>query len=112
MNEKTILSVASPLTKSAEAVKQLIEYETGQPCEELPATYALANGAQLTRSKKGDVFYVTTPTNCSCPACKHQRKYFTQPVQILNLADELRAGEKWAGDMNWPMNPSELKVVT
>jgi hypothetical protein len=59
MNEKTIL--ANPLTQRAEAVKQLIEFVTGKPCEELPANFALVNGAQLTKSSKGDVFYVTTP---------------------------------------------------
>jgi hypothetical protein len=67
----------SPLTQSAEAVKALIEFVTGKPCEELPANFALSNGAQLTKSSKGDVFYVTTPTACSCPgftyrgSCKH-----------------------------------------
>jgi hypothetical protein len=69
--------VASPLTQSAKAVKQLIEFVTGKPCEELPANFALANGAQLTKSSKGDVFYMTTPGGCSCPgftyrgSCKH-----------------------------------------
>jgi hypothetical protein len=77
MVEKTILEIASPLTQSVEAVKQLIEFVTCKPCNEPPATFALANGAQLTKSSKGDVFYVTTPTACSCPgfsyrgSCKH-----------------------------------------
>jgi len=67
MNGKTILSVASPLTQSAEAAKQLIEYLTSKSCEELPATFALANGAQLTRSGKGDAYYITTPKARSGP---------------------------------------------
>jgi hypothetical protein len=77
MLKKTILEIASPLTQSAEAVKQLIEFVTGKPCNELPANFALANGDQLTKSSKGDVFYMTTPTACSCPgftyrgSCKH-----------------------------------------
>jgi hypothetical protein len=77
MYGKNILSVASPLTQSAEAVKQLIEFVTGKPCKELPATFALSNAVQLTKSSKGDVFYVTTPKACSCPgftyrgSCKH-----------------------------------------
>jgi hypothetical protein len=77
MYGKKILLVASPLTQRAEAVKQLIEFVAGKPCEELPANFALSNGAQLTKSSKGDVFYVTTPAACSCPgftyrgSCKH-----------------------------------------
>jgi hypothetical protein len=77
MFEKTILEIAIPLTQSAEAVKQLIEFVSGKPCDELPANFALANGAQLTKSSKGDVFYMTTLTACSCPgfayrgSCKH-----------------------------------------
>lgn len=89
---KTIL--ATPLTQSAEAVKQLIEFVIGEPCRELPTTFTLANGAQLTKSNKGDAYYVTTPTACSCPArtyhpdqpCKHM-------VALLasNSKDQARA---------------------
>lgn len=77
MLNKTLYEGKSPLTQRAEAVKQLIEFVTGEPCKELPANFALANGAQLTKSSKGDVFYMTTPTACSCPgftyrgSCKH-----------------------------------------
>jgi hypothetical protein len=77
MMNKTLFEGKSPLTQSAEAVKALIEFVTNEPCEELPANFALSNGAQLTKSSKGDVFYVTTPTACSCPgftyrgSCKH-----------------------------------------
>jgi hypothetical protein len=82
MNGRGILAISSPLTQSVvESVKELIEYLTGKPCEELPATFALANGTRLTKSSKGDCFYMTTPTNCSCPArtyhpdqpCKHMK---------------------------------------
>jgi hypothetical protein len=77
MLNKTLYEEKTPLTQSAEAVKRLIEFVTGKPCEELPANFALSNVAQLTKSSKGDVFYVTTPTACSCPgftyrgSCKH-----------------------------------------
>lgn len=68
-----------PLTQESKAVKALIEFVTGKPCKELPATFALANGAQLTKSSKGDVYYMTTAKTCSCPgftyhrSCKHIR---------------------------------------
>jgi len=77
MLNKILFEGKSPLTQSAEAVKQLIEFVTGKPCKELPANFALVNGAQLTKSSKGDVFYMTTPKACSCPgftyrgSCKH-----------------------------------------
>jgi hypothetical protein len=77
MLNKTLFEGKTPLTQSAKAVKQLIEFVSGKPCDELPANFALSNCAQLTKSSKGDVFYVTTPTACSCPgftyrgSCKH-----------------------------------------
>jgi len=120
MNGKTILSVTSPLTQSAEAVKQLIAYQHhGQEPKEMPDFHRLSGGMVLVRSNKGDVYYVTTPRACSCPSatyrpgqpCKHQRKYFPQPVRTLNLADEIRPAGRWPGGYNGPMNLKDAKVV-
>jgi len=123
MSGKTILSVASPVTQTAEAVKQLIAYQHhGQKPSEMPPFYRLSGEMVLVQSNKKDAYYVTTPKACSCPAatyrpggqCKHQRKYFpqkTEPVRTLNLADEIRPAGKWAGGMNGPVGPAELKVV-
>jgi hypothetical protein len=120
--------VASPLTQRAEAVKQLIEFVTAKPCEELPANFALSNGAQLTKSSKGDVFYMTTPTACSCPgftyrgSCKHMTalkcggtRSQAQAYQARQRELRAKAGRslpetcikpegKWPGDMNGPVN--------
>jgi len=76
---------ASPLTQSREAVKQLISYTShGQEPSEMPLFYRLGAEMVLVQSNKGDVYYVTTPRNCSCPAssynpgqpCNHRNKYF------------------------------------
>ena len=84
MNGKTIL--ASPVTQSREAVKQLIAYHNhGQEPAEMPDFYRLTGEMVLVQSNKKDACYVTTPKTCSCPAavyhpgpCKHARKYFPQ----------------------------------
>lgn len=97
MSNKTLVS--SPVTQTREAVQQLIAYfNHGQQPEEMPAFYRLSSDMVLVQSNKGDVYYVTTPKSCSCPAatfghgrqCKHSKKYFPQPVQETgNLRDSL-----------------------
>jgi hypothetical protein len=65
----------------------------------------------LVKSNKGDVFYVTTPTNCSCPArtynpgkpCKHSRRYFPQPKPAQAREESYRPVGKWAGGYNGPV---------
>jgi len=136
-SNEPILAVASLLTQEAAAVKQLIEFVTGKPCRELPATFALANGARLTRSRKGDVFYMTTPTACSCPAracnpgqaCKRMnalnsreasraqpRTFQAGQVEVMGKGgslqmDSIRPAGMWPGGLNGPVDSSELKVV-
>ncbi len=114
---RTLFDGKSPKTQSIEAVKQLIAYQHhGQEPAEMPPFYRLSESLVLVLSNKKDAYYVVTPNACSCPsatyhpgqACKHQRKYFPQPVRTLNLADELRPAGKWAGGMNGPVN---LKAV-
>lgn len=81
----------SPKTQSVEAVKALIAYfNHGKEPAQLPDFFRLTGEMVLVKSNKGDVYYVTTPTNCSCPArtfnpgkpCKHSRLYFPQPKPI------------------------------
>lgn len=76
----TILNVESPKTQSIESVKALLTY-MGRPSDPLPVYVELAGGVRLTKSKKGDAYYCTTPKECSCPArtfspgslCKHMK---------------------------------------
>jgi hypothetical protein len=39
----------------------------------LPAKVQLANGWQLTKSSKGDCYYVTSARECSCPGFHYRR---------------------------------------
>jgi hypothetical protein len=117
MMNKNLYEGKSPLTQSAEAVKQLIEFATGKPCNELPAAFALADGAQLTKSSKGDVFYVTTPKACSCPgftyrsSCKHMTALRSgdsrsQAQAYQARQRELRAKAKTGGRLPEPTGPA------
>lgn len=84
MLNKTLL--ASPVTQGRDAIKQLITYHNhGVEPQEMPDFYRLTGEMVLVQSNKKDVYYVTTPTTCSCPAatyhqgpCNHMRKYFPQ----------------------------------
>ena len=64
------------ISQKVESVVELLKY-LGQPVAPLPAVVELANDAQLTRSTKGDCYYCTSPTECTCPgfyyrhSCKH-----------------------------------------
>ena len=119
MLNKTVL--ASPVTQSREAVQQLIAYFAhGLQPEEMPAFYRLTAEMVLVQSNKGDVYYVTTPTSCSCPAstyhpgqpCKHARKYFPQSMReaATKGQDSIRPEGKWPGGFNGPL-PGEVAGV-
>ena len=99
--------VAYPVTQTRVAVEQLIAYfNHGQQPEEMPSFYRLSSDMVFVRSNKGDVYYVTTPKSCSCPAatyhpgqpCKHSRKYFPQPKPVEEPIIDLRASlPGWRG---------------
>ena len=80
MTGKLIYDGANPKTQSIDAVKSLLAY-VGRPSDPMPSFVELAGGVRLTRSKKGDAYYCTTPKECSCPArtfspgtpCKHMK---------------------------------------
>jgi hypothetical protein len=111
MAGKTIFETESPKTQTSEAVKALITYfNKGTEPAQLPDFFRLTNEMVLVKSNKGDVFYVTTPKNCSCPArtynpgkpCKHQRKHFgVKPAE--HREESIRPVGKWAGGHNGPV---------
>lgn len=79
MTGRFLINCIGPKTQSIEAVKALLSW-MGCSIEPLPDHVQL-DGAQLTLSSKGDVYYTTTPTSCSCPAavyhpgvpCEHMK---------------------------------------
>jgi hypothetical protein len=101
MEEKALLAPGSPVIQEAAAVRILITYVNklhGLPVpesdEDLPEFYRLGSDLCLVRDgKKRDVYNVTTPISCFCPAgqkpgepCGHSRIFFS--------AREAKAEEK------------------
>lgn len=117
-----------PVTQESQAVKTLIEFVTGKPCEELPAVFKLVDGAQLTRSSKGDCFYVTSKQGCTCRGyqyrhrCKHvaalegdkpaksaaqlyqeKQRAWKALAKTLPPVDSIAPTESWANGYNGPV---------
>ena len=72
-----ILSEAS-VTQSTEAIESLLNY-LGKSTNPLPEIVSLSEGLQLTKSSKGDCYYVTSPKGCTCIGfvyhrnCRHMK---------------------------------------
>lgn len=94
---KIIFSGSAPVSQSVEAVRALLNYQ-GKVYTEMPAFYRLSPEMVLVRSSKGDMYYVVTPTACSCPsatyrpgeACKHIRAYFKTASKAATKEESLR----------------------
>ena len=54
-----------PVTQSIGAVVSLLKY-ISKPFNPLPEIVPLSEGAQLTKSSKGDCYYVTSLKGCTC----------------------------------------------
>ena len=129
MVERTLLEPKLAVTQTAESVKQLIEFVSGKPCQELPEVFKLANGVQLTRSSKGDAYYVTSAQGCTCRGyvyrhrCKHmaaleedtpaktaaqiyQEKQRARKAlaKTLSPVDSIKPTESWADGHNGPVS--------
>lgn len=112
MSGGVIFERVAPTTQTVAGVVSLLEY-LNKPHDPLPETIRLP-GAMLVLSNKKDAYYVTTPTDCSCPArtynpgkhCKHMRKYYPEKAAARSMADALdsiRPTCKWAGGYNGPV---------
>lgn len=123
MYGKKFLEITSPVTKSLEAVKQLITcHNYGQEPLEMPTFYRLTGEVVLVLNNKKDAYYVTTPKTCSCPAatyhpgqlCKHARRYFPQSMGeaatesprrlAMPHGESIRPVGKWPGSLNGPVD--------
>jgi len=66
------------IRQKVESVVELLNF-LGKPVDPHPAVVELADGAQSTRSSKGDCYYYTSPRVCTCPgfyyrhSCKHMK---------------------------------------
>jgi hypothetical protein len=95
MPEGKIIFDGGVKTQSCDAVKAMIEFFDGEPCQKLPAKVQLANGWQLTKSSKGDCYYVNSARECSCPGfhyhrtCKHVKAFREAVVKehVIDLHD-------------------------
>ena len=89
MSPTKTLSEAS-VTQSTEAIESLLNY-LGKPTNPLPEIVSLSEGLQLTKSSKGDCYYVTSPKGCTCIGfvyhnnCRHMK---TLPKEAEALLDE------------------------
>ena len=127
MAGKVLVLREAPITQSSDAVRALLKfYNHGLEVAELPPFYRLGAEMVLVQSNKGDVYYVTTPRDCSCPAqsyhpgvpCEHMRRYFTVQKSGAPVMDEVHAAPlkltqppknsiqpegKWQGGFNGPL---------
>ena len=92
MAGKVIFDGIGPKTQSVESIKAMLEFLTGEEIRELPAVVRLANGWQLTRSSKGDCYYVTSPKECSCPGFCYRRS--CRHIEALRDAEQQQPQKK------------------
>jgi len=97
MSGRIIFDGIGPRSQPIDAVKSMIEFFDGEPCQKLPAKVRLANGWQLTRSSQGDCYYTTSREACSCLgfyykrtcrhvkalACQMEKEQDLSPTQIF-----------------------------
>ncbi len=104
-SQELALEANGPITQTSVAVQVLITYINrllGLPVpesnEDLPEFYRLASRLCLVRdSKERNVYYVTTPVDCSCPEwhrnpaepCEHSRRFF--PVEEVKAEEKVVA---------------------
>jgi hypothetical protein len=92
MAGKILTQIESPKTQSVDAVRLLLAY-VGRASDPMPVYVELKGGVRLTKSSKGDAYYTTTPTDCSCKSrtynpgtpCKHMKA-----LQAGNAVDASR----------------------
>jgi hypothetical protein len=126
----SITQTESPKTQSLDAIKALLKF-VGRGCDPLPVYVELTGGVRLTKSSKGDAYYTTTPTDCSCKArafnpghaCKHMkaliagnavevsrsqaRAYQARQRELkgsMQPGESIRPEGKWAGGYNGPVD--------
>lgn len=98
MSEGKVIFDGGIKSQSIEAVKGMIEFFDGEPCLKLPAIVQLADRWQLTKSSKGDEYYLTSPLVCSCPGFFHHRNC-KHVKALVGQEKELSPTQKFARDI-------------
>jgi len=120
MSARTIINQEKPQTQTVDAIKALLSWR-GRASDPLPSFVELGKEESrlvLVLSNKNDCYYTVTGKDCSCPAaiyhrgpCKHQRKHFAEQIAkpAASKLGSIRPAGKWAGGMNGPVDPDELR---
>jgi hypothetical protein len=120
MSARTIINQEKPQTQTVDAIKALLSWR-GRASDPLPSFLEMGEGDNrlvLVLSNKNDCYYTVTGKDCSCPAaiyhrgpCKHQRKHFAEQIAkpAASKLGSIRPAGKWAGGMNGPVDPDELR---
>jgi hypothetical protein len=98
-------------TQAAESVAKLLNF-LGKPANPLPAIVPLADGMQLTKSSKGDVYYFTSQEFCTCHGfhyrrtCKHLKALESIRPHGQSMAEVLEED-----DRNLPRMPASYRRI-
>jgi hypothetical protein len=72
MTNRVLIVKLTPITQSVNSVVELLNF-LGRPSNPLPESVELADGLQLTKSSKCDVYYCTAQEFCTCPGFHYRR---------------------------------------
>jgi hypothetical protein len=98
-------------TQSSESVAKLLNF-LGKPANPLPAIVPLADGMQLTKSSKGDCYYVTSPSSCTClgfhyrQTCRHVKSLARIKPQGQSMPEVFEQH-----DANLPKMPASYRRI-
>jgi hypothetical protein len=88
-------------SQTVDSVIQMLK-GLGRQFDPLPEFVKLADGAQLTKSSKGDCYYHTSPEGCTCPgfyyhhSCKHMKALASTSAKLRGqtIAETLEEHDK------------------
>ena len=81
------LNPEKPTTQTLEGVRELLVY-LKRPVDPLPVFIELAGNVRLTKSQKGDCYYCTSLSDCSCKARVYNSQHPCKHMVALRMAYE------------------------
>ena len=98
-------------TQSSESVAKLLNF-LGKPENPLPAIVPLADGLQLTKSSKGDVYYCTSQEFCTCPGFHYRRTCrHIKALECIKPHGQSMAKVLEEHDRNLPRMPASYRRI-